>query len=711
MSSLIKRIFTGFSMNSGNSPQISKSYHGSLYKCIGKTYQLVLQSCSMNIEDDIIMSGVNPDDNQKEKYIFNFKNIHYFHSDKRGEFIIIMKSGQDLIKFVFEFENMDLHVLSFLSYNITISLRSLCSIKTQIPIELYEHNDMVTRKKRDSILGFNAEEWKPLSLNAVCELLSSKDFKDTIFSIKDLSGKGEVLFASIIGDNILFLPKLSERVIEFYGSNQDEVRKRYRIHFKKQLRENKSGNDSKDFYSSEEEIDEFIGKLLEYIDQINPEEKRPRKSISEIIKNEVSDYGVSYKMDLDDSYDPIKDEIMWEYGDDEGENTDLSDEADNESYSTPRRTKKNDLYLNHKYMLIGHENTFIGRANRRNGKSEIAVFKNTESEGSNYNLSGTPARNVSVIKDVEFENQNVLPVGGQLHNCETQMLFLSETDPNYVYQMDLTNEKILRRWDADGLPISCLGLSNKDSQSTPVPTFLGLSNNAIFLMDSRVKECSNRFTSKLYRSNVLFNSMATDKDGHILIGNDLGELRLYDGTMNKDGEFKKAKTLLNSFGSPIISVDVTRNGNWILATTKNCIHLYPVTEQEESSEYEGRNGFVSSLKNKPPSRKLRLKPEDLFHYKITEVNFTPARFDQYQKSEGIVGETKIVTSVENFVIVWDFEAVKRGNLYSYSIKEVESRVEDCSTFYNNSDSVVLAYKDDLTIHKLNRKNKRNVYSR
>lgn len=681
---------------------------GSLYRCIGKTYKLVLGSCSMKIEDDIIMNGVNPNDHQKEEYIFSFKNIHYFHSNKRGEFIIIMRSGSDLIKFVFEFENMDLHVLSFLTYNITISLRSLCSIKDQIPVELYEYNDLITKKKRDLTPSFNAEEWKLLSLNAVCELLSSKDFKDTIFSIKDLSGKGEVLFASIIGDNILFLPKLSERVIEFYGYNQDEIRKRYRIHFKKKSNMKTDSNDES-FYSSEEEIDEFIGKLLEHIDQINPDEKRPRKSISDIIKNEVSDYGVSYKMDMDDNYDPNKDEIMWECGND----TECSDSSDDEdkNFSTPTRIKKDDLHLNHKYMLIGHENTFVGRANRRNGNSEIAVFKNTESEGSNYNLNGTPVRNISVIKNVEFDRQNVLPVGGQLHNCETQMLFLSETDPNYVYQMDLVNEKVLRRWDADGLPISCLGMSSKDAQYTPVPTFLGLSNNAMFVMDSRIKDGPNRFTSKLYKSNVLFSSMATDKDGHILVGNDLGELRLYDGTINKDGEFKKAKTLLNSFGSPIISVDVTRNGNWILATTKNCIHLYPVTEQQETSGSEGRNGFISSLKNKPPSRKLRLKPEDLFNYKITEVNFTPARFDQCQDTKGIGGETKIVTSIENLVIVWDFEAVKRGNLYSYSIKEVENRVEDCSTFYNMNDSVVLAYKDDLKIHKLNRKNKRNIYSR
>ncbi|KAF7459351.1 cytoplasmic protein [Cryptosporidium felis] len=698
MSSLIRKILSGFSRDDAFVSHAGKYYYGSLYKCIGKTYELVLGSCSIIISEEIILNGINPKDNQKEEYIFNFKNIHYFRNSGQGEFVIIMRSNSDLIKFIFEFENVDIHALSTLAYNITITLRSLCNIKEQIPVELYEWNDSESLKKGTSISAFDREEWILISPNAICELLSSNDYKDTIFSIKDLSGKGDIVFTSIIGDNILFLPKITERVLEFYGSSNDEVRKRYRIHFRKESLNNES---NKYFFNSEEEIDNFIEKLLEHIDQINPEEKKPRKGNSEFI--EISANATNYEMDLDSNYDSTRDEIMWDY---EEEKSSFSDEE----YSTPtRKQREKDNFLNHKYMLIGHENTFVGRADRRYGKSEIAIFGNLDSSGSNYNTSETPARNISVIKNVEYEKQNILPVGGQLHNCETQMLFLSETNPYYVYQMDLENEKILRRWDANGLPISCLGSSSKDSQSTPVPTFLGLSNNAMFIMDSRIKEGPNRFTSKLYKSNVLFNSMATDKDGHILIGNDLGELRLYDGTMNRDGEFKKAKTLLNSFGSAILSVDVTRNGNWILATTKNCLHLYAVTEQDGIGSVS-RNGFETSLKNKPPSRKLRLKPEDIYHYKITEVNFTPARFDQSQELSRS-GESKIISSTGNLVIVWDFEAIKRGNLYAYSIKEVESRVEDCSTFYNNDDSVVLAYKDDLTIHKLNRKNKRNLQSR
>ncbi|KAH8738950.1 hypothetical protein FG386_000816 [Cryptosporidium ryanae] len=706
MSSFIRKLFTGITGVS-DSTQPSHGYNGTLYKSIGKTLNLVLFSCKLSIEDGIKIVGFNPNDNQKEEYIFNFQNIYYFNCNRQGELTIILRSGSDLVKFVFEFEKQNLHILSSICYNITISLKSLCSIVDQIPVEFYEHNDTNSKGSFNSSHAFNPGEWSLISKNCMCQLLSSKDYKDIIFSIKDLSECGNILFTSIIGDNILFLPKLTERVVEFYGSNDDDIRKRYRIH----LKINKEINEDNDSYSpTEDEVDAFLGKLLECIDQINPEEKRRKKSISDFNNDEISDNGITYKMDMDDRYNPLEDQIMWY----EAENEDRSDDSSDNDYeykkTTVRRNKSIHSSLSHRYLLIGHENTFVGRADRKTNKSEIAVFKNIEYEESNYTLSGTPARNISVMKNVEYNNQNILPVSGQLHNCETQMLFLSETDPNYVYQMDLENEKILRRWDADGLPISCLGLSNKDSQYTPVPTFLGLSNNALFVMDSRIKDNSNRFTSKLYRSNVLFSSLATDKDGHILLGNDLGELRLYDGTINKDGEFKKAKTLLNSFSSPILSVDVTRNGNWILATTKNCIHLYPVCEQNQDFETV-RNGFVTSLKNKPPSRKLRLKPDDIYHYNITDVNFTPARFDQSQDSSGNFAETKIISSVDNLVIVWDFEAIKRGNLYAYSIKEVEYKVEDCSTFYNSSDSVVLAYNDDLTIHKLGRKNKRNIYSR
>lgn len=56
----------------------------------------------------------------------------------------------------------------------------------------------------------------------------------------------------------------------------------------------------------------------------------------------------------------------------------------------------------------------------------------------------------------------------------------------------------------------------------------------------------------------------TDGDGHILMGSKLGALRLFDGQANAKGDFKRAKTLLETVKQPITAVDVSKDGAWIV---------------------------------------------------------------------------------------------------------------------------------------------------
>lgn len=58
--------------------------------------------------------------------------------------------------------------------------------------------------------------------------------------------------------------------------------------------------------------------------------------------------------------------------------------------------------------------------------------------------------------------------------------------------------------------------------------------------------------------------VVSDMSGHILLGSKVGTMRLYDGDKNRDGNLKRAKTQLETLKEPIISVDVTADGSWIL---------------------------------------------------------------------------------------------------------------------------------------------------
>lgn len=53
-------------------------------------------------------------------------------------------------------------------------------------------------------------------------------------------------------------------------------------------------------------------------------------------------------------------------------------------------------------------------------------------------------------------------------------------------------------------------------------------------------------------------------DGFIVVGSQDGQLRLYG-----EKSMSRANTAIPGLGSPITSVDVTYDGKWVLATTKN----------------------------------------------------------------------------------------------------------------------------------------------
>jgi len=61
-------------------------------------------------------------------------------------------------------------------------------------------------------------------------------------------------------------------------------------------------------------------------------------------------------------------------------------------------------------------------------------------------------------------------------------------------------------------------------------------------------------------------------DGYVVIGSDDGQIRLYG---NKT--LTRANTAIPGLGGPITAVDVTYDGKWVLATTKNYLMVVKTT--------------------------------------------------------------------------------------------------------------------------------------
>eukprot|EP01006_Ploeotia_vitrea_P043090 TRINITY_DN66689_c6_g9_i1.p2 TRINITY_DN66689_c6_g9~~TRINITY_DN66689_c6_g9_i1.p2 ORF type:complete len:195 (+),score=108.79 TRINITY_DN66689_c6_g9_i1:58-585(+) len=156
-----------------------------------------------------------------------------------------------------------------------------------------------------------------------------------------------------------------------------------------------------------------------------------------------------------------------------------------------------------------------------------------------------------------------------------------------------------------------------------------------------------------------------------------------------------AKTLLPGLGDPIIGLDVSGDGRWILATCRTYLLVIPT--QFEDKKNRVRTGFDARMgQNKPVPRKLQLHTTDLAKHGITKVSFTPASFNVGEDTD----EKWIVTGTGKYIVLWNFAKVQQGQLYDYRIKSCSASVVADNFRYNKDDQLQVALPDDVTQERL-----------
>lgn len=115
----------------------------------------------------------------------------------------------------------------------------------------------------------------------------------------------------------------------------------------------------------------------------------------------------------------------------------------------------------------------------------------------------------------------------------------------------------------------------------------------MFTLDPRLNSASKIAKQKDYKTDVQFKTMNTNLTGGLAIGSADGKIRLYKDVGSN------AKTLLPGLGDPIISIEVSMDGQWVLATTKSYLLIIPTMCDN------GKTGFDHMMgKEKPVPRKL-----------------------------------------------------------------------------------------------------------
>jgi hypothetical protein len=325
-----------------------------------------------------------------------------------------------------------------------------------------------------------------------------------------------------------------------------------------------------------------------------------------------------------------------------------------------------------------HDRSFVVRG------SKIGVFRHTPNNNLEFSTN---------ISKVETPGGKLFsPKKVMLHAEDTNMILQNDADPNSLYRMDLEYGKIVDEWKVhDDIPVNTFAPESKFSQMTGEQTFLGLSRNALYRIDPRL--AGNKLVDselKQYVSKNDFSAAATTEKGYIAVASNKGDIRMFDRLGIN------AKTHIPALGDPIIGLDVSADGRWVLATCRTYLLLIDAMQKEGKNE--GKLGFEKAFAkdSKPQPRRLGLTPSHVAqfqHETKVPLSFTPARFNT---GEG-VDETSIITATGPFIVTWNLKKVLKGSKDPYSIKRYAEEVKADNFKYGSDKNVIVALPNEVNM--------------
>lgn len=324
-----------------------------------------------------------------------------------------------------------------------------------------------------------------------------------------------------------------------------------------------------------------------------------------------------------------------------------------------------------------HDRSFVVRG------SKIGVFKHTPN---NHLEFSTNISKVETPKGKLFSPKKVM-----LHAEDTNLVLQNEADPNSLYRMDLEYGKIVDEWKVhDDIEVNNFAPENKFAQMTGEQTFLGISRNALYRIDPRL--AGNKLVDselKQYASKNDFSAAATTEKGYIAVASNKGDIRMFDRLGIN------AKTLIPALGDPIIGLDVSADGRWLLATTRTYLLLIDALQKEGKNE--GKLGFEKSFgkDSKPQPRRLALSPSHVATFQMetgVPLSFKPARFNV---GEGLA-ETSIITATGPFIVTWNMKKVLQGRKEPYQIKRYQEEVKADNYQYGTDKNAIVVMPNEVS---------------
>lgn len=381
-----------------------------------------------------------------------------------------------------------------------------------------------------------------------------------------------------------------------------------------------------------------------------PDQKYLLDAMRDMTMTDVCDVDGDDRNDEEDDRDDRDDEEE----DDDGRFIDDSEESKQFSKSSELNSA----------LETGHVNdrSYVVRGRR------IGVFSNAR-DGLKYSTT---------IENIDFDPKNIM-----LHESDRALMIQNKDDPSSLYRMDLETGKIVDEWNTHKR-INAINPVNKYAQTTDETTMLGAARSSLFRLDPRLSAgIVDVKNEKIYSSNLGFTKIASTADGFFAVGDEKGNIRLFDEIG------KVAKMQIQGLGDPIIGLDVTADGSYVLATCDRYLLLI----EARTSEMNGFNQRWPK-ESRPKPRKLTISPTNA-NYMRQQTNkpilFTPARFNAGINAK----EVSIITSTGPYLVSWNLQKVLSNSTNQYTIKQYGSEITAENFEFGTDKRVIVTLTDDV----------------
>lgn len=261
------------------------------------------------------------------------------------------------------------------------------------------------------------------------------------------------------------------------------------------------------------------------------------------------------------------------------------------------------------------------------------------------------------------------PKDAVLMNGETSLAMLDTDQPGRALQVDVARGEVVATYEP-GLEAGIANLSLMGKRATDNPSLLACTNrNMAFAIDLRlpshscavVEDGSNLTAySHTLRPGQSFTCHATSSQGHLAVGDLMGQIRLFSGppgsrkATGRGHNPKTAKSLLNASPSnPILHLDITSDGTYVLATCQHFLLVLCTAYRDDAGAT--KSGFATRMgKNKPAPLRLDLPPT-VVAAMPRDWSFSKATFECND-----AGEHWISGAAGSYIATWSMVSVRKA---------------------------------------------------